>query len=62
MIDIIAGTFFICYATITCETLKSLSDEHIKKYDKMFRDPERFYRVGDESKLQKIKSSRGMER
>ena len=62
MIDIIAGTFFICDAPITSETFQSLSDEQIKKYDKMFRDPERFYRVGDEIKVQKIKSSRGMER
>lgn len=59
MIDIIAGTFFICDAPITSETFQSLSDEQIKKYDKMFRDPERFYRVGDEIKVQKIKSSRG---
>lgn len=62
MIDIIAGTFFICNAPIASETFQSLSDEQIKKYDKMFRDPERFYRVGDEIKVQKMKSSRGMER
>ena len=62
MIDIIAGIFFICDAPITSETFQSLSDEQIKKYDKMFRDLERFYRVGDEIKVQKIKSSRGMER
>ena len=42
MIDIIAGTFFICDAPITSETFQSLSDEQIKKYDKMFRDPDVF--------------------
>lgn len=62
MVDIVAGTFFICDAPITSETFMSLSDEQIKKYDKMFRDPERFYRVGDEIRAKKIKSSRDRER
>lgn len=41
MIDIIAGTFFICDAPFMSETFQSLSDEQVKKYEKMFHDPER---------------------
>lgn len=64
MVDIVTETFFICDAPITSETFMSLSDEQIKKYDKMFRDPECFYRVGDEIRVRvkKIKSSRDRER
>jgi len=62
MVDIVAGTFFICDAPIASETFMSLSDEQIKKYEKMFRDPERFFKVGNEIKVQKIKSFRDRER
>ena len=62
MIDIIAGTFFICDAPFTSETFQSLSDEQVKKYEKMFRDPERFYKIGNEIRAQKIKPSRDKER
>ena len=62
MIDIIAGTFFICDAPFMSETFQSLSDEQVKKYEKMFHDPERFYKIGNEIRAQKIKPSRDKER
>lgn len=62
MTDIVAGTFFICDAPIMSETFVSLSAEQVQKYEKMFREPERFYKVGGEIKAQKIKNSREMER
>lgn len=48
MIDIIAGTAFIC----DCSTgrFKSLSDERIEKYKEQFRLPEKFFKSGDEIK------------
>lgn len=48
MIDIIAGTAFIC--DCSTERFKSLSDEQIEKYAKQFKLPEKFYRMGDEIK------------
>ena len=62
MVDIVAGTFFICDAPISSETFQSLSEEQMKKYEEMFRDPERFYRAGDEIRVQKAKPYKGMER
>ena len=62
MVDIVAGTFFICDAPISSETFQSLSEEQMKKYEEMFHDPERFYRVGNEIKAQKIKPPREPER
>ena len=62
MTDIVAGTFFICDATNMSETFESLSEEQIQKYEKMFREPEHFYKTGSEIKVQKIKGSREMER
>lgn len=51
MIDIIAGTAFICDCSTEC--FKSLSDEQIKKYTEQFKLPEKFYRAGDEIKAVK---------
>ena len=48
LIDIIAGTAFIC--DCSGENFGSLNDEQIKKYSKMFRYPERFFKVNDEIK------------
>lgn len=62
MVDIVAGTFFICDAPISSETFQSLSEEQMKKYEEMFHDPERFYRVGNEIKAQKIRHSKEQER
>lgn len=42
--DIIAGTFFICYAPWDSENFLSLPVELIHKYAEMFQRPEKFYR------------------
>ncbi len=44
IIDIIAGTFFIC--GLGEEDFCSLSDEQIEKYTDLFRRPENFFRSG----------------
>ena len=46
IIDIIAGTCFIC--DCSGENFGSLSDEQIRRYSRQFRYPERFFRVNDE--------------
>jgi hypothetical protein len=48
LIDIIAGTAFIC--DCSGENFGSLNDEQIKKYSKMFRYPERFFKINDQIK------------
>ena len=46
MFDIIAGTFFIC--DCSGESFGSLSEEQLKKYTEMFKQPERFLRINGE--------------
>ena len=46
MIEIMAGTFFIC--DCSGERFGSLSEEQLKKYTEMFKQPERFLRVNGE--------------
>ena len=41
LLDIIAGKFFICYAPVESERFLSMPDELLKKYEKMFKYPER---------------------
>lgn len=48
MIDIIAGTAFICDSS--GENFGSLSDEQQKKYEQQFKYPERFYKINNEIK------------
>ncbi len=48
IIDIIAGTAFIC--DCSGENFGSLSDKKLKKYTEKFKLPENFYRIGDEIK------------
>lgn len=36
LVDIIAGTFFICSAPIDSESFQSLTDEQIEHYSKLF--------------------------
>lgn len=48
LIDIIAGTAFICGCS--GENFESLSDEQIKKYLKQFKYPEKFFKVNDQIK------------
>lgn len=42
--DIIAGKFFICYAPPESESYRSLPEDMAKKYEKLFKYPERFSR------------------
>lgn len=46
MVEIMAGTFFIC--DCSGESFGSLSDEQFKKYTEMFKQPERFVRINNE--------------
>ncbi|WP_312104050.1 DUF3846 domain-containing protein [Pygmaiobacter massiliensis] len=48
MLDIIAGTAFIC--DCRGEDFASLSEEQLKRYAAQFKYPERFYRINDEIK------------
>lgn len=48
MLDIIAGKFFVCYAPFDSEKFQSLPDDLAKKYKKLFKNPERFFRKGSE--------------
>lgn len=43
MIDIIAGTFFVCYAPADSESFLSLPEELIYKYADLFDTPEKFF-------------------
>lgn len=42
MLDIIAGTFFVCYAPIDSEKFLSLPKELAEKYEEYFNEPESF--------------------
>ena len=42
--DIIAGTFFVC--GVGDENFTSLPPEHRAKFEKMFKNPEAFLRMG----------------
>lgn len=44
IIDIIAGTFIICYAPFDSENFLSLPEELLCKYADLFDTPETFYR------------------
>lgn len=46
MLDIIAGTFFIC--DCSGESFGSLNEEQLKRYTEMFKQPERFLRINNE--------------
>ena len=41
LLDIIAGKFFICYAPIESERFLSMPNDLLKKYEKLFKYPER---------------------
>ena len=55
MLDIIAGTFFIC--GLTEDSFGSLSPELAEKYSNLFHCPEIFVREGDEIKAVPVKPS-----
>ena len=46
MLDIIAGTFFICDRS--GENFGSLSSEQLRRYTEQFKYPERFFRMDNE--------------
>ena len=46
MLDIIAGTFFIC--DCSGEDFGSLSSEQLRRYTEQFKYPERFFRMDNE--------------
>lgn len=50
MIEIIAGTCFLCYAPSSSEKYLSMTPKLMNKYKEMFKLPEKFYRMGDEIK------------
>lgn len=52
--EIIAGSFFICAAPVDSENYQSLSEEQLEKYSEMFKNPERFYRQGNDIKVYPI--------
>lgn len=42
LVDIIAGTFFVCYAPVDSEEFMDLPKELAEKYEKYFKEPESF--------------------
>lgn len=57
MIDIVAGTFFLCYAPIDSERFLSLPESLAQKYTEKFKYPEIFYR--DRSGIHVLSYKRG---
>lgn len=47
LIDIVAGTFIICYAPTESENFESLPENLIKKYCEMFKNPECFFHTNE---------------
>lgn len=52
MVDIIAGTAFIC--GVGEENFRSLTDEEAKKYVEKFKYPERFFKINGQFKTEKF--------
>lgn len=50
LLDIIAGKFFICYAPIESERFLSMPEDLLKKYEKLFKYPERI--TASENKIE----------
>ncbi|MDD4492894.1 MAG: DUF3846 domain-containing protein [Eubacteriales bacterium] len=53
MVDIVAGTFFVCAAPSDSGSFKGLSDAQIERYLKQFKYPQQFIRINDEIKAVK---------
>lgn len=60
MLDIIAGTFFIC--DCSGEDFGSLSSEQLRRYTEQFKYPERFFRAGNDIKAVPYIPERSQER
>ena len=53
ILDIIQGSFFLCYARPESESYESLPPELEKKYRQQFEYPEQFFKVGRDIKAVK---------
>ena len=60
MLDIIAGTCFVC--SCSGEDFGSLSPEQLHRYTEQFKYPEKFFRVGDDIKAVPFLPERNQER
>lgn len=60
MLDIIAGTFFIC--DCSGENFGSLSPKQLRRYTEQFKYPERFFRAGNDIKAVPYIPERSQER
>ena len=60
MLDIIAGTFFVC--DCSGEDFGSLSSEQLWRYMELFKYPERFFRTGNDIKAVPYIPERSQER
>ena len=47
LVDIIAGTFFVCYAPVDSEGFLNLTKELAEKYEEYFKEPESFNTEAD---------------
>lgn len=63
MVDIIHGTFFVCYTPIESENFLSLPEDMVKKYKEKFKYPEKIFKGNDGYTVIKAsKESRDYER
>ena len=53
LMDVMSGTFFVCYAPIESEKFLSLPPDMEKKYTEMFKSPEEFFRTSEGIKVVK---------
>lgn len=60
MLDIIAGTFFVC--DCSGENFGSLSPEQLRRYTELFKHPERFFRADNDIKAVPYIPERSQER
>lgn len=60
MLDIIAGTFFVC--DCSGENFGSLSSEQLQRYTEQFKYPERFFRASNDIKAVPYIPERNQER
>jgi hypothetical protein len=54
LMDVMSGTFFVCYAPIESEKFLSLPPDMEKKYTEMFKSPEEFFRTSEGIKVVKM--------
>jgi len=51
LMDVMSGTFFVCYAPVESEKFLSLPPDMEKKYNEMFKSPEEFFRTSEGIKV-----------